>query len=159
MEPATAGPCVPFKWLIRPQSTTRPLALSSSSGLDSTRAQGGSTSHLDQHGCSDGLVLGHQQGLRLWPKPWASVWPLVATWVTNINTDPGCYRATDMALSSSSGLDNSMPLDGSTGRSLQPGSRSGPQTPTWPEGTSQILSIPLNIGGNLDYECQHRRCL
>ena len=159
MEPATAGPCVPFKWLIRPQSTTWPLALSSSSDLDNARAQGGTISHLDQHGSSDGTVLGYQQGHRLWARRWASVWPLVATWATNINTDPGCCRARDMALSSSSGLDNTMPLGGSTGSSHQSGSRHGPQTPTWPEGISQILGIPLNIGGNLDSECPHRHWL
>lgn len=44
-------------------------------------------------------------GHRLWPRPRASMWPLVATWAMNINTDPGFRRTMnpDMVFGSSLG--------------------------------------------------------
>ena len=57
------------------------------------------------------MVLRHQHGLRLWPRPQVSVWPLVVSWVTNINIEPDCGRTgdPDMVLGSSPGLDVTSP--------------------------------------------------
>lgn len=42
-------------------------------------------------------VLGHPCVLRQQPRPRTLVWPLVATWASDINTDPGCHRTMDLA--------------------------------------------------------------
>lgn len=36
-----------------------------------------------------GRALRHQQGHKVWPRLWASVWPLVATWASIFNTESG----------------------------------------------------------------------
>lgn len=38
---------------------------------------------------------GHQHGFRQKHRPYISTWPLLVTWATNINTDPGCSRSMD----------------------------------------------------------------
>lgn len=65
---------------------------------------GGCTGHSDQYDFGGSLIIGHKHGLKWWFRPQASMWPLVI----DINTDPGCGRATDthVALSSSSVLED-----------------------------------------------------
>lgn len=62
--------------------------LVSSSDLDVIMAPSDSIDHLAQ--CN--MALKHQHGHKWRPRPWASVWPLVETWITDVNTDPGWGR-------------------------------------------------------------------
>lgn len=63
------------------------MALSSSSDPDITTAPGGSTGHPDQCGPGGTMALRQQYGHRLWLRPQASMWPLVATRARDINMD------------------------------------------------------------------------
>lgn len=74
---------------------------------------GGSVGHSDGHVPIGSTALGHYHG----PRPGASPWPSIAIGAADINTDPGCYRATDpdMTLGSSLGMDYTMALGGNTG--------------------------------------------
>lgn len=71
------------------------MALGSRSGLDNTVVPYGSTDHPGWHGLSGIMGLRHQHDHRLWPRPRASMWPLVAPWYMDISTNPGCGRTTD----------------------------------------------------------------
>lgn len=68
------------------------MALGSSPGIDYTMALGDSTGLSDSHDPGSGMVLEHQHGHWLQPRPLASMWPLVAIWAMGINTDCGCGR-------------------------------------------------------------------
>ena len=59
--------------------------------------------------------LGNKHGSTWLTGPQATTWPSLQH---DIDSDTGCYRATDpdMALDSSSGLDNSMAPEGRTGQ-------------------------------------------
>lgn len=129
-------------WLIRPRVTTWPLvairatnvdsdpdcysavdpdiAFGSRLDLDTPGLWGRSIGHPGQYDSICGTAFRQQQGHRLQPRPEACVWPLVAKWATDVNTDPDCYRDQDMA------------LVGSTGQPDQCDSCSGHWTPTWP---------------------------
>lgn len=50
-----------------------------------------------------GIALRHPHSNRLQQRPKTSAWPMVASWVRDINTDPGCCRTidTDMILKTS----------------------------------------------------------
>lgn len=93
------------------------MALGSSSGSYTSMALGGNACHSGLYGAGRAIDLGHQHGQRWWPRSWISVWPLVATWTTGINTDHSCERAMDpdMVLVHSLGLDVIVALAGITG--------------------------------------------
>ncbi|KAL6044857.1 hypothetical protein STEG23_017028, partial [Scotinomys teguina] len=80
------------------------MAFSSIPGLDDTMVPGDCRGHSDQNVPGSSTALGHQHDYRLWPKPQASMWPLVATWATDINTDPGYGRTMNPNMVLSSGL-------------------------------------------------------
>lgn len=65
-----------------------------------------SRGHSDWCGPGGNMALRQRHGLRLQPRLWASLWPLVAPWTLGINIDPGCGRTVDpdMVLISYSGL-------------------------------------------------------
>lgn len=65
--------------------------------LDDTMAMGDCRGHLDQCGTNLAKPL-DQRGHRLCPKPQISVWSLVATWASDINTDPGSGRCRDYGI-------------------------------------------------------------
>ena len=99
-----------FRWLTIPEASTHPLVvtgakdfnqdsgccramnpdmvLGSSPGLDNTMAPGDSAGHSDQYGPGSGKVLRHPHGHRLWPRPQAAVWSLLAIWIMSSNTHP-----------------------------------------------------------------------
>ena len=98
-----------------------------------------------------GIVLRYQRGHRLWSRPWASMWLLVATWAIDINTDPSCGQTMfpAMVLGSSLGWDATMAPGGSTGHSdqhgnmalgHQHGSSCGPDP--WPQHGLQLYQEP-----------------
>lgn len=99
------------------------VALGSSLGLDVIMVLDGSTGHTDQPDFSSTMTLGHQHGLRCWPRYWASAQPLVVTVTTDVNADPGYNRATgpDMAFINTLGPDVSMDLSCNPGNSYQHG--------------------------------------
>lgn len=85
------------------------MASSCSPDPDITMVPSGSVYHSHLYGPGYSMALGHQHSLRWLIRSQATIWPLVATGTTDINADPGCgCRVTDpdMALSSSTGLDN-----------------------------------------------------
>lgn len=51
--------------------------------------------HSDQDVPGGCMVLGCPHGQKLWLRLQASMWPLVAAWAMDTNTDPGCGRTTD----------------------------------------------------------------
>ena len=91
------------RWQHRPQAVTRSSMVTEAMdinkdpdrGPEDTMAPGGSARHSDQHGLSSGSTPIPQHCHRWQSRTWASLWPLVATWAMNINTDPSCGRTTD----------------------------------------------------------------
>lgn len=81
----------------------------------------GITGYPDKNGPSDSTALGYQNGLKWLTRPWASAQPPVATGTTDINSDCGWCSTVhpDMALSSSSDLNDTMVPCDSTSRSDQ----------------------------------------
>lgn len=79
------------------------MALCSSPGLEETIALGGSAGHSDQYVLHGTMALRCLHGHRLQPRPQVSMWPLVATWSTNITINPNCSTIMNphMALGSS----------------------------------------------------------
>ncbi|KAL6064844.1 hypothetical protein STEG23_009027 [Scotinomys teguina] len=55
----------------------------------------GSRGHPDQYGPGSSMAPRHQNDRSWQPRPRISLWSLVATWVKDVNTDPGCSRAMD----------------------------------------------------------------
>lgn len=51
----------------------------------------GYTGHLNCYGFHSSKTLGHKHSHRTQPRPWASAWPLLASWATDI-TSPNCDR-------------------------------------------------------------------
>lgn len=71
------------------------VVLGSSLHLDVTIAPGDSQGHPDRHGTNGSMASGHQQGPG-WPsRPLESTWYLMAIGAKDINTGPGCGRATE----------------------------------------------------------------
>lgn len=88
--------------------------------------------------------------------------PLVATWTTDFNKDPGCFWATDphMVTGSNFGLDPSMVQGGSSGQPDQHHFVGGPWTPKWLQVTSQTLGILTSSGGgNMGHGHSHQPLL
>lgn len=77
------------------RATDPDMTLSINLGTYDTMALGGSTGHPDLYdpGCS--MTPRLQRSHILQPKPWATVWNLVAKWTMNFNTDRGCSKTTD----------------------------------------------------------------
>lgn len=121
-----------------------------------------STDHPDQLGPACDTIW-HRHGLR-WPtRPWPSSWPSMTTGAPNINSDPGCYRATDpgRALCSSLGPNDTVALSDNTDHSdpdvssgnmafrHPPGHRLGPDP-----GASLWLLVPMwTMNINTDAGC------
>ncbi|KAL6073616.1 hypothetical protein STEG23_027917 [Scotinomys teguina] len=104
----------------RHRATEPDMALGSSLIPDDTMVPAGSAGYSDQHGPGGSMALGQLHGHRLWPRSRASIWPLVATCSSDINTDASCGRTknSDMILSSSPGLDVTMASDSNTGTQI-----------------------------------------
>lgn len=62
--------------------------LDSSPVLDDTMAPGNSADPSNCYGPSCSTALWNQHGHRLWPRPWMSIWPLVATWAARHQYKP-----------------------------------------------------------------------
>lgn len=78
------------------RATDPDKAFGSNPGLDNSVVPDNREVHSDQHDPGSSTAPGHTYEHRLWPRPRARLWPLVATWAMNINTDPDCERTTDL---------------------------------------------------------------
>lgn len=88
------------------------------------------------------MVLRDGPDLR-WPnKPLPSAWPLVTTGAPDIDSDPGCYRATFPGMAFFSNPD---PGDGA-GHLGRPWWQHGPQMPSWVQVV--VPGICVLFGGN-----------
>lgn len=72
------------------------------------------------------MALRYPHGHRLGSRPWASMWPLVATWAIDINIDSGYLRTVNHAIvpDSSLGPYVTMAPDGNAGHLYQNGPHS-----------------------------------
>ncbi|KAK7821257.1 hypothetical protein U0070_000203 [Myodes glareolus] len=127
------------------RATDPDKAFGSNPGLDNSVVPDNREVYSDQHGPGSSTAPGHTHEHRLWPRPRARLWPLVATWAMDINTDPDCESTTDldMVLGHTPGSDVTMAPGGSSGHlgrssphgsmalSCQPGSR------CWQEATKE----------------------
>lgn len=136
------------------------MALGSCPEPDSTMAPGVSVGHSNQYGPGAGTALIHHQGHRLWPRTWASVWLLVASWASRHQHRPNYGRTkdpdTDTIPSSSLGLDITMAPGGSIGHLDEHGPlwQCGPQTLLW----SQVMTgagICMAPSGERSHRHQH----
>lgn len=115
-------------------------------GLDSTMRPCDNTGHSGWRGSGGSMAAGHQYDHRMQPQ--MSVWPLMATWATDINIDPGCGRTmdSDTVLGCSPGSYLTSP-GGSRPISLAwPLWQCFPQTPAWPQGATKTLGISMAFG-------------
>lgn len=132
------------------------MALSSSPGLDNIRRPCDSTGHSDWRDSGGSMASGHQYDHGLWPQ--MSVWPLIATWATDINIDPGCHRTmdSDTVLGSSPGLDFTSPSGSRPISSVWPLWQCVPLTPAWPQKATKTLGISMALNGTRSHGHQHR---
>lgn len=105
------------------KGTDPDMTLSSIPGPGDTMAQGDSAGHSGQHALDDSMAPGHPHDLRLWPRHWASLWPLVAICAMDINKDTGCGRTMDpdIVLESNQYRDATMAPGDSVSHSIQQG--------------------------------------
>lgn len=100
-------------------------------------------------------VLGHHQDFRRQPRPGTFAWPLMVTWTSDINTEPGFDRtiSPDMAPGGSMGLHVPMTSGRSAGHSDQyaPQWQHGAQTSTWSHMVAQTVDFCMAFGGNLGH--------
>ncbi|KAL6086256.1 hypothetical protein STEG23_002988, partial [Scotinomys teguina] len=80
-----------------------------------TMAPNSRAGHIQQHGCGNCVFLRPQHGHMWWSRTQAFLWPVVATWAMDINTDPNWEGTMDTGtdLCSSLSQDVTMVLGGS----------------------------------------------
>lgn len=86
------------------------------------------------------------------------MWPLMAAWVMDVNTNSGCFRnmTQDTALSSSLGLNYKMTQVTTQASQISVSLASGAWTPTWAQVVAQTMGISVVFGGNIGRGCLHR---
>lgn len=154
MADQTPGTCMVLSNNVGPGTSPQPpsccrvtypdMALGTFPGLNDIMDPGDSAGHSDEHGPSGSTFPERLQDQRLWPRPQASLCPLVATWTMDINADPdyGRTKSPDMVLGSSPDPDVTMASGGLAGHSDWHG----------PHGSN------LPPGGSLDHSllCSHQ---
>lgn len=124
------------------KATDPDKALSSIPDPGDTMAPADSAGHSGQHDQ-------HPHDLRLWPRHWASLWPLVAICAMNINKDTDCGRTMDpdIVLCSNQYRDVTMVPGDSVSHSIQHGPLCGSLVVT---GCDRTIDPDTVCGSNQD---------